>query len=218
VTFVLFSGVLLPPLLRQGRRIVVIGIVAGFMVAVTVGLAAWLGSSAIADRLESLTTAETEPSFVGRHDTWKRTIEAVREHAVLGSGLGSFEIVFVAYAGPGSNHVWGQAHNDYLQLLLEAGVVGTLLPLLALGIFLHRTLIPQVRDRTRPDWYLTIGLAMALVSMLLHSLVDFSLQIPAVGFLFVVLAGLLAALAAGRQPGQGRVGAAPGGRPPSPRP
>ena len=100
----------------------------------------------------------------------------------LGWGLGTFPEIYAAYQPDEIRQVNDKAHSTPIELYVETGVLGTVPG--------HRTLIPQVRDRTRPDWYLTIGLAMALVSMLLHSLVDFSLQIPAIAFISAAFLGM----------------------------
>src|SRR5262249_30728584 len=88
--------------------------------------------------------------------------------------------------------VWKQTHDDYLQLLTKADLVSGIITIVALAIFLRRHLLPALRRRESSDGYVILGIAMAMISMLLHSLVDFSLQIPTVGFLCVVLRNLLA--------------------------
>jgi hypothetical protein len=70
-----------------------------------------------------------------------------------------------------------EAHNDYVQVLVEAGVPGLLIALWAAGAALH--------GARRKPWLLA-----SLGGVLLHELVDFGLQIPANAVLFVVLAGL----------------------------
>jgi O-antigen ligase len=76
-----------------------------------------------------------------------------------------------------------EAHNDYVQLLVETGLPG-----LALGLW--GAFAALVAARHHP-WLLA-----ALVGPLLHALVDFDFQIPAIPVLFVVLAALAAAPAA----------------------
>lgn len=81
-----------------------------------------------------------------------------------------------------------EAHNDYLQVLVETGVPGLLLMLAGLGAVLLRL---------RGDAWVQCG----IVALALHSLVDFPLQIPAVAALVVTLAALPArAQAAHRSP------------------
>lgn len=205
LTFAIFSPLFIHPFYRGRVRP---GVVAGALAlaVMVLGTVYWLGASKIAERMGTLVEAKSEPSFLGRADTWKRTLEMVRDHAILGTGLGAYENAFYAYAPPGSSRAWEQAHNDYLQLLSDVGVAGIIPALLALLIFARRGFLPALRDRLRPDRYLTLGLAMAIVSMLLHSLVDFNLQIPAVGFLFVVIGGLLVAAGAPSEAGTERRG------------
>src|SRR5258708_4269031 len=68
-----------------------------------------------------------------------------------------------------------EAHNDYLQVLVETGLVG-----LALALWGALEVLAASR---RDPW-----LVMAMSGVLMHSIVDFDLQIPAIGVLFVVLA------------------------------
>ncbi|HSN34522.1 MAG TPA: O-antigen ligase family protein [Ideonella sp.] len=86
----------------------------------------------------------------------------------------------VGYRSPGgiSGITWyREAHNDWLQLLYEAGVPGLLI-----GVWAALAVLAAAR---RDPW-----LFAALAGVLMHVLVDFDLQIPAVTTLFVVLAAL----------------------------
>lgn len=67
-----------------------------------------------------------------------------------------------------------EAHNDYLQVLVETGIPGLVLALWAA--------ISALRAARRDPW-----LMMAVAGVLMHSIVDFDLQIPAIGVLFAVL-------------------------------
>lgn len=72
---------------------------------------------------------------------------------------------------------YAEAHNDYIQVLVETGIPGLLVALWGIAAML--------RAARRDPW-----LVAALVAVLLHSFVDFDLQIPAVAVLFVVLAAM----------------------------
>jgi O-antigen ligase len=74
--------------------------------------------------------------------------------------------------------VWyREAHNDYVQLLVEAGVPGLLV-----GLWAGVAALAAAR---RDPW-----LFAALAGVLMHVFVDFDLQIPAIPALFVTLAAL----------------------------
>jgi hypothetical protein len=86
--------------------------------------------------------------------------------------------VRVGYRAPGDLPGLGwyrEAHNDYVQLLVETGVIG-----LAVGLWAALAALAAAR---RDPW-----LFAALAGVLMHSFVDFDLQIPAIPALFVCLA------------------------------
>jgi len=89
---------------------------------------------------------------------------------------------------------WDKAHNDYLQILWETGLIGATLVLGGVLLFVRRAWWPAVHQpRGQLDLF-RLGLAMALLSIAIHSLVDFNLQIGANGFLCALFAGMLVAL------------------------
>jgi hypothetical protein len=83
---------------------------------------------------------------------------------------------FSLRAAPGLGW-YREAHSDYLQLLVEVGLPGLLIVLAG---------ITRLLIAVREDQFLTA----ALLGVLLHELVDFDLQVPAVAVLFAVVAAL----------------------------
>lgn len=203
LTFAAFSPLIVPVHVRTRFRpaLMVTGLVA---CALVVAALFYFSASMLPEKLTSLATEGAEPSSFERTLAWKQTLRMIADHAWVGCGLGGFETAFARYAPAGVLGVWKQSHNDYLQIAAETGILGALLASLALWVFARRHMIPALRIRIRADRFLILGLAMAVVSMLLHSLVDFSLQIPAVGFLFVVLGGMLAGQSDPGSPGERR--------------
>jgi O-antigen ligase len=201
---------------RMPSRLLV-GSVALALVIFVVGLVGWIGARPLREQFEGLAGGvEREASFRARLLVWRAMADNVSGFLWLGSGLGAFEDSFAPHTPPGSAKRWDKAHNDYLQLLWETGVVGTLLFLSGCAVFLVRYWWPALRSRGDPLGMFRPGIAVSLLSIALHSLVDFNLQIGANGFLCAVLAGTLVALH--RLPGAPPRPVAPPGGPAPVRP
>jgi|GEM_PF-1697883 len=196
IAFSLFARAVVPPVMRSRIKPgAMTAIVAAGAIVLSIGF--WLGASTIAERAASPDAVKSESSYHYRAKAWSRTVDLFEDHAALGTGFGTYMIAFAAYSPPGGYAIWKEAHNEYLQLLAEVGLVGFLTAMLALWIFGRKHFFPVVLNRNSPDRLLALGLAMGIVSLFLHSFVDFNLQVPAVGFLFVVVAGLLVARSLG---------------------
>ena len=113
-----------------------------------------------------------------------------RDHPILGVGLGDFETAYPRYQSFPSDWWIDHAHNDYAEAVAETGLVGTLLILLALGLFLRLAFRDWGRAlRSQASW-IRLGAAIGCCGMLVHSFVDFNLHIPANAAWFAVLAAI----------------------------
>lgn len=128
----------------------------------------------------------------------------------LGSGMGSFDPVFRMYEpheflGPlYLNH----AHNDFLQVVIEAGVPGALLIILFLGWFTMRAWrVWRVRGRAEGSPAVLLGRAGSIVILVLlcSSAVEFPLRTPLLSFIFVVAVMWLVASGGAATPRNGRL-------------
>jgi O-antigen ligase len=130
---------------------------------------------------------------------WHDSLPIVKAHP-LGIGLGNYQHVFAVHNWSlNSDQAVVYAHNDYLQLLVEAGWVGFLALTGSFFIFLVNRLrrINQLDCQRDPlRFYLAIGAFSGLISMTAHSFFDFNLQIPANCLYFVVLMAVLSACTA----------------------
>ena len=135
---------------------------------------------------------------VGRVDAWRSSLSIVYDYPWLGTGLGTFASVFSAYRNPAAGvwGVWDHAHSTPLELLVEMGVPFSLLVFalwsLMLG-FLVRSAIRGTGNRL----YVIAGAGIGTLATL-HSLVDFSLQIP--GFSLVCCSLMGSSIAAALVP------------------
>jgi O-antigen ligase len=145
----------------------------------------FLGKVQVLGRLGDLT-----PGI--RMDITKDSLRMFSKRPLAGWGLGTFPTVYPSYRSFYTNLFVNEAHNDYAQLLVETGLLGFGLMLWFL-VGLYRYGLPTSR-RSEFQWDEAVSLAALLgcTGILLHSFVDFNLQIPANAALFYVLCGLAA--------------------------
>jgi hypothetical protein len=115
----------------------------------------------------------------------------VWDYPVLGSGLDTFEHVFPAYAPPElMNRTFLDAHNDWLQVAIETGLVGFGIVFTGYIWFLTVAIRQWFARRDPLAVGIGGGMIMALCSIGIHSLVDFNMHIPANALSTMVMAGL----------------------------
>lgn len=125
-----------------------------------------------------------------RPKVWGNTVEMIGDFPVFGSGLGTFKFVYPAYEESGKFVRWSHAHNDYLEYAAELGAVGTVL-LFGGILFLLVSSFRIWKVRRHPQVKgLALGGIVALVGIMVHSITDFNLQIPANEVLFTVILSL----------------------------
>ncbi|WP_284378928.1 O-antigen ligase family protein [Litoribrevibacter albus] len=148
----------------------------------TLIVGAWFGIDKVAERLEG--TALTKES---RDEVNRDTLTLITNQPLLGSGAGTFYTAFPQYRGDDITLYYDHAHNDYLQLVAEHGFIGVT-PLALLLLTSFTTAISTMRNRrTLLFQALAFAPIMAISAILLHSTVDFNLQIPANAAFFVII-------------------------------
>ena len=122
----------------------------------------------------------------------KDSLKMFAERPLLGWGLATFSIVYPRYRSFYTNLFVNEAHNDYAQLLVETGVLGFALMLWFL-VQVYRRGLPQLQHwQSRWDRALSVSALTACTGILVHSLVDFNLHIPANAAFFYVFCALAA--------------------------
>ena len=136
---------------------------------------------------------------------WRSSLEAWRNFPIFGSGLGTFRDAFRAVQPRSIQGIVEYAHSDALQILVSGGLLGFAAAATAVGgalLQLFRGWMTVVR---REESALTLASFAALVSLLLHGLVEFNLSVPAIAALLAMTTGLgFAAIRAGRKRPEGR--------------
>lgn len=116
-----------------------------------------------------------------------QTMDAISARPLTGWGLGSFESVFARYQDAGFEKRAGRAHNEYLDNALGLGIPAASALVLAIALIGLRCFRGSL-TRRRDVYYPAAGCAIA-VFIGVHSLVDFTMQVPAVAATFALLLG-----------------------------
>jgi putative inorganic carbon (HCO3(-)) transporter len=185
VGIILFAGTMIrrqPSRRSRGAAIVATSIV-------LVGSAAWAGVDQIAQRVS--TVSDDFATASGRLGAWADTTTIVRDFPATGTGLNTYGTAMIFYqTGDRSLH-FQEAHNDYLQLAAEGGLLLGVPVLCAIALFVR-----DVRRRFREapkvgtSYWLRVGAVIGLISIALQAVVEFSLQMPGNAALFAVIAAI----------------------------
>ncbi len=171
---------------RRGlRTLLALGLMLGLG-----GLVVLQSGVLLGDRLADVQLGEREGQG-DRLALYALALQQIAERPLAGSGLGSFAGVFLEQRGPQFglsevNHV--RVHNSYLEVLMEAGLPAglLLLALPAIAFFLQlRGLSQRGVERHFPAIVAAVTVLLAV-----HSLMDFSLQMPAIAITYAALLGL----------------------------
>jgi O-antigen ligase len=180
--------VLLVMLLKQQSGIPFRGRIAfAFFSVLVISLLIWIGGHRLTERLIGDNSARRELTQGIRLPIDRDLIKMFPHRPLLGWGLGTFADVYPQYKSFDTNFYLDEAHNDYLQLLIEVGAVGFIAMIWFLWL-VFRSAAKKVRNwPTDIDGAVAMAAILGIVGILVHSLVDFNLQVPANAALFYVL-------------------------------
>jgi O-antigen ligase len=163
-------------------------LMAGGLALVAVVLALWLGLGWTVERFERSTPGDLsrDRRVSIYRDTWK----IVGSHPWTGTGLGTLQAVFPRYESYYDGFVVDHAHNDYLELLAETGLIGGLCMLGFVGLLVWQGLSNLRLANSPASRSLYSGALVGCIGLLIHSMVDFNLHIPSNALLFLLLAAM----------------------------
>ena len=175
---------------RQGVRAAV-G-VGGFLAIMAV-LLIWLGGSELNQRVTSIgTETRTELSGGMRLTIDRDGLRMFAKKPVLGWGLRSFPIVYPQFRSFYTNFFVNEAHDDYLQLLVEMGLLGFATMLWFLFVTFKTAIAKLANWMTEINGAVALICLLGVTGLLVHSWVDFNLQIPANAAFFYALCTIAA--------------------------
>ncbi len=124
-----------------------------------------------------------------RTNIWSATARMIEDHPWLGVGMGAYQFAYTRYDPSSGAQRVEQSHNDYLQIVADAGVVGGVIALVFIVLFFARSLsAAQTRDRRRRS--IILGALAGCFAIAVHSFVEFNLQVTSNSQLFLALVAL----------------------------
>ena len=187
--------IILVSVARAGGRGRLFGLLTIFAVAIVLGFLTY--GQGLLERLGSVESASDV-----RLDLYAQVVQMILARPFLGYGGGAFELAYPLFHQPpvSADMVWDRAHNTYLSLWVELGLVAGSIPivlLVAAGVRIIGGL-----GKVRADWTAKLAGLGVLVVAATHSLVDFSLEIQANTLLFlaIVATGVAGVARSGHHP------------------
>jgi O-antigen ligase len=169
--------------LRHGQRRLLVPVYLGVIV---LGALAWGGIDTLAARF-----ANAPVEAEGRLSAWRDSVTIMRHFPVFGTGLGTYGHAMLVYQTSDRASMYAQAHNDYIQLAAEGGLlVG--LPVIVVAVIIARGIrrrLTSPEDDLLTAW-IRRGAVAGIIGVGAQSLVEFSLQMPGNAVLFVTLLAL----------------------------
>lgn len=137
-------------------------------------------------------TANSEDFSTSRTHIWSVTLQIITNNLPFGAGLGAFGVAYTPFDSLNGLERVEQAHNDYLEVLANAGIVG-----LIIGAFfiyqLFRTGLENANTSNTFRRGVCVGALAGCFAILVHSLFDFVLHTTAISILFLMLVSLVVA-------------------------
>ncbi len=167
----------------------------GIFLVIAVAMLAWLGGGEVTSRIASI-HSETHNELSGglRLNVDRDSLQMFLRKPVLGWGFGTFPTVYPQYRTFYTDTFINQAHDDYAQLLVELGALGFATMLWFIFVTYYRAVKKVGNWAKDANGAVALATLLGITGIMVHSLVDFNLQIPANAALFYVLC-VVAALA-----------------------
>jgi O-antigen ligase len=163
---VVFVGAILLALLT--------GLLSGFRslpVGITQRLTSFLPFVGVTD-VGSIEVTDANYASLERLAFWRVALDMWRDHPLLGVGFGNYQAVYARYALPKWRMALGHAHNYYLNIAAETGLIGLLAYLMLWGAAFWQTIQASLRAQGRYARAIALGALGVLVHVSVHNVVD----------------------------------------------
>ena len=153
-------------------------LLAGSLLFIVASTVAWRGADTLVDWYSNTATLQW------RMQLWDDTLPALKHFWLTGSGLNTFSTLMIVHPRTDLTTHPNAAHNDYLQLAIEGGLlVGV--PALLLAVAIVRAIVRELRSvQDEMTWWIRMGAVAGMCGMAVQEISEFSLQVPGVSLLF----------------------------------
>jgi len=165
----------------------------GAFLAMVIVFLVWMGGNELTRRLISIHSDAREEINGGvRLGIDRDGLRMLIKRPLLGWGLGTFPIVYPEFRSFYTTFFVNHAHNDYLELLVETGLAGFSIAVWFLVLMFRQAAGKLTNWTETASGAITVAALLGCVGILVHSFLDFNLQIPANATLFYVLCAIAA--------------------------
>ncbi len=147
---------------------------------------------------ENMQLGELADERYSRRELWQTTMQMVKDHPILGVGLGAYQFAYPRYDQSSGIFRTEQSHNDYLQILADTGIVGAL-ALLAFVVLLFARSFAAMQTRDLVQRAISLGALAGCFGIAVHSFVEFNLQVTSNAQIFLALAALATTKSVGEE-------------------
>ena len=160
--------------------------IAATAMAVLLAGAVWANRDALARRVDPT----IDGPLGGRAVIWRETAPIVGDFWLAGTGLGTYGQAMLQYQHTGKDRLFNHAHNEYLQLLAEGGVLLALPAVLAAWGW-ARLARRRLRDDRSELLWVRVGAAAGVCGFAVQSVFEAAVRMPANALLLALLAALV---------------------------
>ena len=150
----------------------------------------WSNPNPLLKRISKMEDFGKFIEVANRVHAYRASWKMVMDFPWVGAGLGTFPNLYLKYRDRAlEKMIYDKAHSDYLQILVETGLVGLII-VVSFPILYFCSIIARYRREGRFSIRLVAaGVIAGISSMLFHSTIAFNIQIPANALLFAILLG-----------------------------
>lgn len=167
-----------------GSKRVRLALVAGVLAAIAIAVTNPQMIRLLA-RFQDSRTTETW----SRAEIWRQTLPIVRDFRWTGVGAGAYRMAMLVYQQSDRALFFNQAHNHYLQLAAEGGLL-LLIPMSIAAVALGARLVFHLTDDRSPMFWIRVGAVAGIAGVLVQSVWETGLRMPANALLFATLCGV----------------------------